>query len=242
MLFFFCILILVESQQSFDSDFTVKSFIGIEVILILIEILDYIWVYIVWLAGLLVKIYALTFFLGIYYLGGLILIYIDSVFIDWVHFETTFFKLNILEALMHCVFFIYQKNFFFRRGLHNGIVLSVLLWNGLFTYFSYLLHFGKLLIIVFILIWKISFFFHITVLSGILNLLVFCTEIMNLIRKNIILLYRNISLSLNAIDVLILIGKIMFTVQCLLLSIGNLSLNVVKRRVLLMEFIFINFR
>jgi hypothetical protein len=150
--------------------------------------------------------------------------------------------LNILEALMHCVFFFYQKNFFFRRGLHNWIVLSVLLWNGLLADFSYLLHFRKLLIIVFILIWKISFFFHITVLSGILNLLVFCTEIMILIRKNIILLYRNISLSLNAIDVLILIGKIMFTVQCLLLSIGNLSLNVVKRRVLLMQFIFINFR
>jgi hypothetical protein len=211
LLFFFCILILVESQQSFYSNFTVKSFIGIEVILILFEILDYIWVYIVWLAGLLVEIYALTFFLGIYYFGCLILIYIDFVFIDWVHFETTFFKLNILEALMHCVFFFYQKNFFFRRGLHNWIILSVLLWNGLFTYFSYLLHFRKLLIIVFILIWKISFFFHITVLSGILNLLVFCTEIMILIRKNIILLYRNISLSLNAIDVLILIGKIMFT-------------------------------
>jgi hypothetical protein len=119
--------------------------------------------------------------------------------------------LNILEALMHCVFFFYQKNFFFRRGLHYGIVLSVLLWNGLLAYFSYLLHFRKLLIIVLILIWKISFFFHITVLSGILNLLVFCTEIMILIRKNIILLYRNISLSFNAIDVLILIGKIMFT-------------------------------
>jgi hypothetical protein len=150
--------------------------------------------------------------------------------------------LNILEALMHCVFFFYQKNFFFRRCLHNGIVLSVLLWNSLFTYFSYLLHFRKLLIIVFILIRKISFFFHITILSGILNLLVFCTEIMILIRKNIILLYRNISLSLNVIDVLILNSMIMFIVQCMLLSIGNLSLNLFKRRVLLMQFIFINFR
>ena len=210
--------------------------------MILIKILDYHRVYVVWLAGLLVEINALTFFLGIYYLGGLILIYIDSVFIDWVHFETTFFKLNIPEVLMHCVFFFHLKHFFFRRSLHNWIVLSVLLWNGLFTYFSYLLHFRKLLIIVFILIRTISFFFHITVLSGILNLLIFCKEIMIFISKNIILLLRNISLSLNAIDFLILIGKITSTDQCMLLSIGNLSLNIAKRRVLLIQFIFIDFR
>ena len=140
LLFLFNIRILVESQQSFYANLTLKFFIDISIrinLILRIKILDYHWfVVVIWLAGLLVKVNALAFLLRIDDLRGMVLIYIDSVFIDWVHFETTFFKWNILEAVVDCVFFFYLKHFSFWRGLHYWVVLSVLFWNGFLTNFS----------------------------------------------------------------------------------------------------------
>ena len=111
LLLLFCIFILVESQQSFYTYFALKSFINISITLIFILTIKIfyccsVFVLIIRLEGLLIEINTLTFFLGIYNLRGLVLIHADSVFIDWVHFETTLFKLNILEAVMNRVFFL----------------------------------------------------------------------------------------------------------------------------------------
>lgn len=59
-----------------------------------------------------------TFFLRINNFRGLIQIKIHLVFIDRVHFKTTFIKCYILRTVVNCIFFFYLKHLVLRWSLH----------------------------------------------------------------------------------------------------------------------------